>query len=242
MKSLKKSETTVGVLLLDVPPEERAKWDRDTPGLMTSSKTFAFPLKGEVVQEGFSKRIVRDGDLTLTPHFIEAAQKLERQGVKAVVGGCGFMVLFQRETSRAVSVPVFTSSLMLVPLVYRMLRENQKVGILTINSKRLSEKHFNGAGWSSKDIPISVSGVQEIESWKTWEKEELDLKQMGIDLLQMAKEFVQLNPDIGAIVLECTLMPPYADSIRKATELPVFDIITLTKMVYEGIKQVDCPQ
>jgi hypothetical protein len=235
LKSLEKFEAAIGVLLLE---GDGSKYDKNRPGLMTSTKTFDFPVIGEVVKGASPKRVIVDGDLTLTPHFVEAAKKLEQHGVKAIAGDCGFMALFQMEISRAVSIPVFSSSLILVPLVYRMLRENQKVGILTFNSGYISDKHFRGVGWSSKDFPVSVLGVEEMESWRIWEIEKWDFKQMEIDLLRLVKEFIQNNPDIGAIVLECTLMPPYASSIQKATGVPVFDITTLTRMVHEGTRQV----
>ena len=34
--------------------------------------------------------------------------------------------------------------------------------------------------------------------------------------------------------MECTDMPPYAVDVQEATELPVFDLSTLTNMVAEG--------
>ena len=34
------------------------------------------------------------------------------------------------------------------------------------------------------------------------------------------------HPDIRAILLECTELPPYADALRHKTGLPVFDAIT----------------
>ena len=40
---------------------------------------------------------------------------------------------------------------------------------------------------------------------------------------------VARHPDIAAIVLECTNMPPYADAVRAATGLPVHDITTLVR-------------
>jgi Asp/Glu/hydantoin racemase len=46
---------------------------------------------------------------------------------------------------------------------------------------------------------------------------------------------VRENPEVGAIVLECTDMPPFAHLIQKAVNLPVFDLITLTNMVYNAV-------
>jgi Asp/Glu/hydantoin racemase len=42
-------------------------------------------------------------------------------------------------------------------------------------------------------------------------------------------------PDVGAIVLECTNMPPYADSVRRVTGLPVFDAVTMVNHAYAGL-------
>ena len=39
---------------------------------------------------------------------------------------------------------------------------------------------------------------------------------------------------LGAIVLECTNMPPYAKAIHEATGLPVYDITTLANYVMDG--------
>ena len=43
------------------------------------------------------------------------------------------------------------------------------------------------------------------------------------------------HPEIGAIVLECTNMPPYRADIQAATGLPVFDITTLVRMVHDSV-------
>ena len=43
------------------------------------------------------------------------------------------------------------------------------------------------------------------------------------------------NPDIGALVLECTEMPLYAHAIRQATGLLVFDSVALVRFVYDAI-------
>ena len=43
-------------------------------------------------------------------------------------------------------------------------------------------------------------------------------------MLEAADRLVDGAPEIGAIVLECTNMAPYAADIRRRTGLPVFDI------------------
>jgi Asp/Glu/hydantoin racemase len=173
-----------------------------------------------------------------TAEFIEAAKKLEARGVKAIAGDCGFISIYQKDIAKAVSVPVVTSSLMQVPLVYRMLAEEQKVGILTASTTRLGEKQFNAVGWSSKDIPVVI---------KSWGDKEWDpiMGRDGIpqsEIVKAAKELAQENPDVGAIVIECSVMPRYTHAIQKATGLPVFDITTLIKLVYSAVDPPDYSQ
>ena len=67
----------------------------------------------------------------------EAAQDLEREGVDAIIGNCGFMALFQKVLQECVKVPVFTSSLLLVPLIARSLPKGRRVGILTFRKDYL---------------------------------------------------------------------------------------------------------
>ena len=49
---------------------------------------------------------------------------------------------------------------------------------------------------------------------------------------------VSENPDIGAIVLECTEMPLYAKAIREATGLLVFDSVSLVEYVHTATVSV----
>ena len=44
-----------------------------------------------------------------------------------------------------------------------------------------------------------------------------------------AERLVTRRPDVRAIVLECTNLPPYADAVRDAIGLPVHDITTLVR-------------
>ena len=220
-----KSEVAIGVLCLDFGTE-RVKFQEDTPGCLRNDETVDFRVKREIVREATPARFFPEGcfkeDPELLPYFIEAAKNLEARGVKAIAGDCGFMAIYQQDVARAVSVPVIASSLIMVPLVYRMLAENKKVGILTPHPE-LGERQFNAVGWSGKDIPVTVK--------------ECIMTEEG--LVKAAKELVQENPDVGAIVAECAITPPYSHAIQKATGLPVFDIATLVKMVHAAVDPPD---
>jgi hypothetical protein len=43
------------------------------------------------------------------------------------------------------------------------------------------------------------------------------------------------NPEMGALVIECTDLVPFSHAIQARTGLPVFDIVTLTEMVHMSL-------
>merc|ERR1712139_340608 len=54
----------------------------------------------------------------------------------------------------------------------------------------------------------------------------VDVKKVTPGMVKLAKATILQYPKIRAILLECTELPPYADALRQATGLPVFDAIT----------------
>lgn len=64
----------------------------------------------------------------------------------------------------------------------------------------------------------------------------LDVDATRAEHLTVARRMLAAHPEVGAIVLECTNMPPYRADIQMATGLPVFDITTLVRMVHEAVK------
>jgi len=131
---------------------------------------------------------------------------------------------------------VFTSSLLLVPLVHRLLPAGRRVGIMTVNSEGLTSEHFTGAGIG--DIPVAVAGMEnEKEFTRVMLGNEmvLDVDAAREEHVRVARRLVDEHPDVGAIVLECTNMPPYTADIQRATGLAVFDIVSLVTMVHTAL-------
>ncbi len=208
------------------------------PGDVGNATTFDFPVKYKVLKGIGGSTIVRKLDSTLLKPFIDAAQELEREGAKAITSSCGFLALFQNEVANSVKIPVFMSSLVQVPLVYRMLGSHQKVGIITIDSRHLTERHFTAVG--AESIPKVVVGTENEDYFCNTllaNEPDLDVDRATKDLVAASKKLVSKDPDVGAVVLECVNMPPYAKAVQDAVNLPVFDIITLSNMVYSAIRQ-----
>jgi hypothetical protein len=221
---------TVGVLMLDT------RFPR-IPGDMGHAATFPFPVRYHRVPGADPDRVVRRGAAGLLPAFIQGARALEGEGVGAITTNCGFLVTFQREIAASVRVPVFTSSLLLVPLVHRMLPAGKRVGIMTVSGATLGPEHLQGAGIGN-EIPIAVDGLEtEKEFTRVLLDDELvlDVDLAREEQVRVARRLVALHPDVGAIVLECTNMPPYTADIQRETGLPVFDIVSLVTMVHGAL-------
>lgn len=218
----------IGILMLDT------HFPRG-PGDIGNATTFPFPVVYRIVKGAGSKRVVIEADSALIQLFIEAARELVAEGCKAIVTSCGFMAIFQKEIAAAVSVPFVSSSLLQAGMVWKMLKSDQMVGIITARSTSLGEKHFNGVG--IENVPKVVYGIEDTRLGKTF-FEDLDFIDMDLaekEMLDTADRMLAEHPNVGAIVLECTNMPPFSRAIQARTGLPVFDIITLIKYLHDAV-------
>jgi Asp/Glu/hydantoin racemase len=94
-----------------------------------------------------------------------------------------------------------------------------------------------GAGIGG-DVPIAVAGMEtEKEFTRVLLGDELvlDVDAAREEHVRVARRLVADHADVGAIVLECTNMPPYAADIQRETGRPVFDIVSLVTMVHGAL-------
>ena len=211
-------------------------------GDVGNAKSFPFPVLYRQVHDATVWDLFDPPTALGAPEpWVEAARDLERAGVKGISGGCGFMAIHQPAMAAAVDVPVFTSALLWVPLVAPLLGRDRRIGIMTVNSDLLSEEYYRASGWSSEDIPVLTAGLQDTDFGDILRGQKGrylapgDRKRLETIIVSRAEEFVASNPSIGAIVLECTNFPPYADAIRAATGRPVFHIVNLITSVHQTL-------
>ena len=219
----------IGILLLDT------KFPR-VPGDIGNASTFDFPVRYRVIKGATAQRIVLENDESSITDFVEAAAELAADGVRAITTSCGYLTTFQDAITDAVGVPVFCSSLLQVPMVSRMLPKGGKVGILTIDSRRLEERTLRAAGIT--DEPIVIMGSEEVPAfYDTYPRGAMEIDPEDVEqaVIGMVEDLLRKNPDVGAIVCEAINYAPYAAGVQRATGLPWFDIIDLTRHVYNAV-------
>ena len=156
----------MGILLLET------NFPRIT-GDIGNANTFPFPVLYKTVKGASPGKVLGPKDEGLLQAFIQAGKELEEQGVKAITTSCGFMVLYQKEIGENLSIPFFSSSLLQVPLVHKIIGNMKKIGIITFDSQALTKEHLLAAG-IDENIPLIIAGMENSTAFAGFLKGEKD--------------------------------------------------------------------
>lgn len=220
---------TLGVLALE-------SYFPKPPGHIKNPSSLPFGVLYEMLDGVTIPALLNAPDAAMKARVIDAARRLEARGVRAITGSCGFLALFQKEIAEAVSVPVFVSSLIQVPMIHHMTAA--PVGILTASAPALTPAHLENVG--AGGIPVAIQGLEDTTEFAAVilrnERVAMDLDMVAQEVIAAGQELIDRAPDIGALVLECTDLPPYAHAIQTALSRPVFDLTTLSRMVANAVQ------
>ena len=220
----------LGLLMLE------ARFPR-IPGDMGNALTWPFPVLYRVVRGATPERVVLQGARGLLPDFLAAAEELVALGAEAITTNCGFLSLFQAELAAAVKVPVATSSLMQVPWVQATLPPGRRVGVLTVSKGSLTQAHLATAGVPADTPIVGTEGGREFfRVLIKAEATDMDVAAAEQDILDAGRSLLAGHPEVGAVVLECTNMPPYAAALQEALGLPVYDIYSMVAWFHAGLR------
>ena len=207
------------------------------PGTPGNPTTFSHPVIHEVVKGADIGSLKQLNQPNSFPNFLAAGQVLVDKGVSAIAGNCGLMIVHQAALAKALPVPVLMSSLLQLPLIAAMLGPDRKVGVMASSAKSLKPEHLRMATGGA-DIPIVLGTMDNCPLFRAAigeESGELDFDKVEAEVVDVAKTLLAGNPEIGAILLECVDLPPYAHAIQDATGLPVFDITTLIETAIAAV-------
>jgi hypothetical protein len=126
---------------------------------------------------------------------------------------------------------------MQVPWVQATLPPGKRVGVVTVSKKSLTPRHLEAAG-VPLDTPIAgtENGTEFFRVLIEGAKTDMDVAAAERDVVSAGVDIVAQHPEIGALVLECTNMPPYAAALAEATRLPVYDIYTMISWFQAGLR------
>lgn len=169
---------------------------------------------------------------------IEAAVRMEKDGVRAIAMCCGFFSLIQPVLARHVSIPVMSSPLMMLPVIRQMIRPEQSVLVVTAAARLLSDDFFTAVG-AERDDRIVLAGLDDSRVFNAMcmggTAITCDWDLLRADVLEGVAEARRRAPGIGAVLLECTSLPPFACDMRQATGLPVFDFVACVEWLHRAV-------
>lgn len=219
----------IGIMMLDTGFQR-------IPGDIGNALTWPFPVHYKIVKGVTGKQVLSaNADGTLD-RFLEAADELVEAGVSGITTSCGFLCLLQQELSAHCQVPIMTSSLQQIPMVMQFLRPGERVGILTASRDALTERHFAAIGCPT-DLPIvGIDPSSTFRQQMLANAPVIDRDAQEREVIRMAGELLDENPNVRAIVSECTNLAPYSAAVSETYGVPVLDVVTMVQWFHSGLR------
>ncbi|MCP4339711.1 MAG: aspartate/glutamate racemase family protein [Desulfobulbaceae bacterium] len=204
-------------------------------GNSTNPLTYPFPVLFKKVVGANYQSVLVSPDTRIVGPMLEAAESMIDQGVKAIITSCGFNAIFQKELADGLKVPVYTSALLQIPFIRASLGR-QKLLVITASKQDLKPEHFHAVGVTDMH-GIEIYGMEEMPEWSKISRspnKPLSMEKVENEVVSLATVAKQERPDLGAILLECTDLPPFADAVRKAVNLQVYDLLTMVALIHKS--------
>ena len=208
------------------------------PGNVVNAYTYDFPVRMRGVPDLDIDTLFRR-DPVIGDKIIELANyMIEKEGIRALCSACGFFGNFHAQVADALDIPVALSSLVQIRWIRAVIKPGQKIGILTADKSSFTDVLLENVGVTDKsDLIIGDLRHGEHFSAILEYRGEFNNKCVKEEVVAAALELQKQEPNLGAILLECSDMPPSAYAVQHATQLPVWDFITLIKWLHNGTTQ-----
>lgn len=201
------------------------------PGDAGHGGSFPYQVRYEIVEGGFADLIT--GSAGIKDAILKAGQNLTRLGIRAIIGDCGMMSLYQDCLGKELGVLFAGSSLCLIPTVWQLIGRHGTIGIITGHSKLLGRQHLKHSGWD-EDMDISIQGMEDQKHFREIVIEgglHLNREAMLKDVLEAGKKLREKTPGLRAVIFECSNLATYSSALAEELELPVFDTISAANLL-----------
>ncbi len=211
-------------------------WYPMVPGNVVNASTFDFPVRLQAVRGLDIPSLFTDDRIDVGESVLEACKELEGAGVRAICSACGFFGRYHSRVAARMHVPVALSSLVQIPWI-QTLMPDRKIAVLTADSTSLDAEIWQACG-VTETSQLVIGGLQGapefsciIEGRGTFDNDGVQEEAVGLARKLCADE------SVGAVLLECSDLPPYAAAIQAAVGLPVFDFTTLIRWLHDAVAQ-----
>lgn len=211
-------------------------WFPQMPGNVGNPWTYPYPVR--YLRSKVEIQQLFDADPAAIEALLEEARELEREGCRAITGNCGYYAHFQRDLAAAVDVPCAMSSLLQVNWIRATLKPGEKIGVICAAASSFTPDLLLSAGVEDPDVVV-VAGLEQSKQFGPLARQQTDVnyynpKKLGEEVAGAALGLMKEN-DLGAILLECSDLPPFAHMVQAATNLPVFDFTTLHNWLFNAV-------
>jgi hypothetical protein len=219
------------------------------PGDVRNASAYRFPIQYEIAEGVDIPALVCEEDKSpcLAP-IQRAAERLERIGCRAIAAECGYFAYFQQEIADLVDVPVFMSSLLQVPWAQQLIGSNRVVGLFASSRADITPRHLQAVGIQPCTNYV-LGGIEDygevIEFNNLWthavrpDYPEAYYDKAEREFLDVAIAFFRDHDNMGAMILECTGMQPFARALQREIDIPIFSWGTLLDYAYSVVVHRD---
>lgn len=206
------------------------------PGDAGHAGSFSYPVCYEVIPGGFGDLV--KGSPQIKKAISEGGKYLVSRGIRAVLGDCGMMSLYQDCMGAELGILFAGSSLCQIPMIWQLLGRQGTIGVITGHSGLLQKEHLYHSGWN-EEIPIVVQGMEEEAHFREIVIDggySLVPERMEREVLSAGKKLAGKCPALRAVVLECSNLASYSAALAAHLMLPVFDTMSAANLIHYAVE------
>ncbi len=192
-------------------------------GDIGNPETFNYPVIYQTITSATPATVITGKPIApaIATELVDNALVLQQKGVSLITTSCGFLSPLQHTLSSSLNIPVITSSLLLLPLLTHCFGQSH-VGVITFDAARLNHEHLQN------QAPVAIEGLRVHDSLRCTiesDLESLDRQQAEAEVRDALIRLLQQQPNLRAVLLECTNLSPYKQVLRSEFGLSVFDLV-----------------
>ena len=126
------------------------------------------------------------------------------------------------------------SALLQLAWLAPLLPAGRRAGVITLDADALGMHHLAAAGAAPDTPVVGLPRDGALARAVFGDAPRLDRARIREEVVDAGLRLKEAVPSLGAIVLECTNLPPYRDALMRAVCVPVHDCNTLLRWLWAG--------